>query len=148
MRMRWECGDRRAFPGRIIRHSSACRLIEAALPEWRVAALDSVGGYAHADPVIRFSPRVHEAANELREFMFRRVYLYDSTRREAERGKRIVLFLFEHFVRNPEGISPGYSLPGDPLERRAADFVSGMTDRYAIRLGGELGCPDAEGWRV
>jgi dGTPase len=103
---------------------------------------------AGADPVIRFSPRVHEAANELREFMFRRVYLYDSTRREAERGKRIVLFLFEHFVRNPEGISPGYSLPGDPLERRAADFVSGMTDRYAIRLGGELGCPDAEGWRV
>ena len=55
MRMRWECGDRRAFPGRIIRHSSACSLIEAALPEWRVAALDSVVGYAHAGLVIRFA---------------------------------------------------------------------------------------------
>jgi len=98
--------------------------------------------------VIQFSARVHEAANELREFMFQRVYLYDSTRQEAERGKRIVIFLFRHFVAHPEGISPDFSLPGDPVERRAADFVSGMTDRYAIRLASELGCDDATGWRT
>lgn len=103
---------------------------------------------AGENPIIQFSPRVHAAANELREFMFRRVYLYDSTRQEAERGKRIVIFLFNHYVRNPEGISPDFSLPGDPVERRAADFVSGMTDRYAIRLARELGCDDAVGWRV
>lgn len=103
---------------------------------------------AGENPIIQFSPRVHAAANELREFMFRRVYLYDSTRQEAERGKRIVIFLFNHYVRNPEGISPDFSLPGDPVERRAADFVSGMTDRYAIRLAQELGCDDAAGWRV
>ncbi len=80
--------------------------------------------------------------------MFRRVYLYDATRQEAERGKRIVLFLFRHFASNPDGISPDYSLPGDPVERRAADYVSGMTDRYAIRQARELGCPEAEGWHV
>ena len=99
-------------------------------------------------PVIRFSADVHAAANELREFMFQRVYLYDSQRAEAERGKRIVIFLFRHFVRHPNGISPGYSLPDDPVERRAADYVSGMTDRFAIRLAAELGCEDAVGWRA
>ncbi|MCX7616902.1 deoxyguanosinetriphosphate triphosphohydrolase [Tepidiforma sp.] len=103
---------------------------------------------AGRDPVIQFSPAIRDAANELREFMFRRVYLYDETRREAERGKRIVKFLFAHFVEHPEGISPDYSLPGDPVERRAADYVSGMTDRYAIRLASSLGCPDAIGWHV
>lgn len=103
---------------------------------------------AGSDPVIQFSPRIHTAANELREFMFRRVYLYDSTRQEAERGKRIVLFLFRHFVANPAGISTDYSLPDDLVERRAADYVSGMTDRYAIRLATELGCAEAEGWHV
>jgi dGTPase len=103
---------------------------------------------AGAGPVIQFSPRVHAAANELREFMFRRVYLYDSTLIEAERGKRIVIFLFEHFVRHPEGISPDYSRPHDPIERRAADYVSGMTDRFAIRLARSLGCVDAIGWRA
>ncbi len=101
---------------------------------------------ARDDPVIRFSPRIHAAANDLREFMFRRVYLYDSTRQEAERGKRIVLFLFQHFVRHPEGISTDYSLPADPIERRAADYVSGMTDRFALRMARALGCPEAEGW--
>ena len=102
---------------------------------------------AGPNPVVQFSPRVHTAANELREFMFRRVYLYDSTLLEAERGKRIVIFLFQHFVRHPEGISPDYSLPDDPVERRTADYVSGMTDRFAIRLASALGCPDAVGWR-
>ena len=97
-------------------------------------------------PVIRFSPEVGGAANELREFMFQRVYLYDSMRREAERGKRVVLFLFAHFVRHPEAISPDWSSPADPVERSAADYVSGMTDRFAIRLARELGCPDAYDW--
>jgi len=99
-------------------------------------------------PVIRFSPPVASAANELREFMFQRVYLFDGTREEAERGKRIAIFLFRYFISHPDGISPGFSLPGDPVERRAADFVSGMTDRYAIRLARDLGCEDAVGWRA
>lgn len=114
-----------------------CDIVEAS---WAASG-------AGTDPTIRFSPRIHAAANELREFMFQRVYLYDSTRQEAERGKRIVVFLFRHFVENPDGISPDYSLAGDPVERRAADYVSGMTDRFALRLARELGCADAMGWK-
>jgi dGTPase len=97
---------------------------------------------------IRFSSRVHAAANELREFMFRRVYLYDATRQDAERGKRVVVFLFRHFVEHPDGISADFSLAEDPVERRAADFVSGMTDRFAIRVARDLGCVDASGWTM
>ncbi len=97
-------------------------------------------------PEITLSPAVRSAANELREFMFQRIYLVDTRRREAERGKRIVIFLFDHAVAHPESISADYSLPDDPLPRRAADFVSGMTDRYAIRLAAELGCEPARDW--
>ena len=99
-------------------------------------------------PEIKFSPRVHAAANELREFMFERVYLYESVRAEAQRGKRVVVFLFRHFVAHPDLISLDYSRAEDAVERRAADHVSGMTDRYAIRLAQDLGCPDAVGWRM
>ncbi|MEX1103399.1 MAG: HD domain-containing protein, partial [Dehalococcoidia bacterium] len=115
-----------------------CDIIEAS---WAASGESSDPG-----PVIRFSDDVGRAANELREFMFQRVYFYDSTRSEAERGKRVVLFLFEHFVKHPEAISPDWSLPDDLVERRAADYVSGMTDRFAIRLARELGCEDADGW--
>ena len=116
-----------------------CDTVEASWAATGEASGDEV-------PTIAFSPRVHAAANELREFMFQRVYLYDSTLEEAERGKKVVTFLFHHFVRQPSGISPDFSLPGDTVERRAADYVSGMTDRYAIRLARSLGCHDAHGW--
>ena len=100
------------------------------------------------EPTIRFSHRVHEAANELREFMFNAVYLHPDTLREADRGKTIVRFLFSYFVANPAGISPDFSLADDPIDRRVADFVSGMTDRYAIRLARDLGCESALGWAI
>lgn len=118
-----------------------CDIVQAS---WNVTG----EGPSTGDPVIRFSPRVGEVANELREFMFQRVYLYDRTRIEAERGKRVVIFLFEHFVLHPDGISTDYSLAGDPLERQAADYVSGMTDRFAIRLARDLGCKNAMGWET
>lgn len=120
-----------------------CDIVEAS---WDATGEGDIG--AKAEPFIRFSPDVNAAANELREFMFQRVYLYDATRAEAERGKRVVQFLFEHFVAHPEEISPDFSLPQDPIARRAADYVSGMTDRFAIRLGRELGCRDAEAFRI
>ena len=111
------------------------------------ASWAATGTSASAEsPEITLSHRVRAAANELREFMFQRIYLVDARRREAERGKRIVVFLFEHVVAHPDSISADYSLPDDPLARRAADFVSGMTDRYAIRLAAELGCVDAQDW--
>jgi len=125
-------------------HSERINTLICDIVETSWAATGEVRGVA--EPVIRLSPRIAAVANELREFMFRRVYYYDTTRREAEEGKQVVMFLFRHFVSNPGGISRDYSLASDPVERRAADFVSGMTDRYAIRLAAELGCPDAERW--
>ncbi len=105
-------------------------------------------GHAEDDPrpVITLSRTVHEAVNELREYMFQHVYLLAERRAEVEHAKNIVRFLFGHAVANPDSISSGYSLPDDPLPRRAADFVSGMTDRYAIHLAADLGCEDARDW--
>ncbi len=125
-------------------HSQRLNTLISDIVEASWAATGEVHG--HGQPVIEFSPRVRAVANELREFMFKRVYFYEVTRRDAERGKQITIFLFRHFVAHPAGISPDFSLPEDPVERRAADFVSGMTDRYAIRLARELGCPDAAGF--
>lgn len=118
-----------------------CDIVDASWPATGEGATTGI-------PAIVFSPGVRDVANELREFMFQRVYLYDRTRADAERGKRVVLFLYRHFVDHPEGISPDFSLAEDPVERRAADFVSGMTDRYAIRIARELGCADADGWAI
>ena len=125
-------------------HEQRIESLIADIVESSWAATGATDGGA---PMVEFSPRVRAIANELREFMFQRVYLYDSTRRDAERGKAVVVFLFEHFVQNPKGISPDFSLAEDPVERRAADYISGMTDRYAIRVAREVGYAGAD-WTV
>lgn len=94
------------------------------------------------DPRIRLTEPALEATDELREFMFTRVYLHESTLEEARRGQAIVEALYRYYEANPEEI-PGYSLPDDPPWRRAADYVSGMTDGYALRRAQNLGLAPA-----
>lgn len=115
-----------------------------------VAASWAASGEAPAGetPVIRFSPGIHAAANELREFMFQRVYLFDLTRKDAERGKRVVHFLFDYFAAHPDAMASDFRIAADPVARQAADFISGMTDRYALRLARDLGCAEAKDWSL
>ncbi|MCK9496649.1 MAG: deoxyguanosinetriphosphate triphosphohydrolase, partial [Dehalococcoidia bacterium] len=93
------------------------------------------------DPRIRLSPNALSATDELREFMFTRVYLHEATLAEARRGQAIVEALYRYYEANPDEV-PGYGLPDDPPWRRAADYVSGMTDGYAERRAAELGLTD------
>ena len=86
---------------------------------------------------IALEPDVLAATDELREFMFQRVYLAPPTLEQARRGQRIVRALYLHYESHPEQIE-GWSRPGDPSWRRAADYVSGMTDGFALRRTREL----------
>jgi dGTPase len=95
---------------------------------------------ANGEPpfVIALSAPVLGATDVLRDFMFERVYLLESTLREARRGQRVVAALYRHFEAHAESI-PGWSRPDDPPWRRAADYVSGMTDGFALRTAHALG---------
>ncbi len=97
---------------------------------------------AETAPAIAMSPPVHEAANALREFMFANLYERPSVQREAQRATRLVQALFDYYVSHTDEIVSDYALAGDPPQRRAADYVSGMTDLYALRRAEELGLTD------
>ncbi|MSQ36239.1 MAG: deoxyguanosinetriphosphate triphosphohydrolase [Dehalococcoidia bacterium] len=101
--------------------------VEASLP----AAAGGAGSIA-------LSAGVLAATDVLREFMFERVYLVEGTLRDARQGQRVVAALFRHYCAHPEQIE-GWSLPDDPPWRRAADWVSGMTDGFATRRAEALG---------
>ena len=89
--------------------------------------------------MIGMSERVLAAANVLREFMFQRVYLWEGRREEAERAKRVVRFLFQYYLSHPEEIESGFVIAADPPWRRAADYVAGMTDGFALAAAERLG---------
>jgi dGTPase len=117
-------------------------LAEADLPRGEIAVLgsttserlttlvaDIVATSRDADEIGQ-SEEVGEAFRSLRRFMFRNVYLAPPALGEGERARGVVRALFERFTERPELLPPARE--PDPVTR-ATDFVSGMTDRYALR---------------
>ncbi len=97
---------------------------------------------------ISMTPEVQEATDHLRAFLFERVYKNPVAKGEENKAKELVCALFEHFVKNPTKMPPLYvhmMQDGEAVERCVADFISGMTDRYAIETYEELFVPRV--WR-
>ncbi len=91
---------------------------------------------------VELSAEVLQATDELRAFLFERVYLAPPVMEAAERGQRVIEALFMYYERHLDQIE-GFSLPDDPPWRRAADYVAGMTDGFALRRAAELGLATA-----
>ncbi|HEX2495734.1 MAG TPA: deoxyguanosinetriphosphate triphosphohydrolase [Gaiellaceae bacterium] len=83
---------------------------------------------SQAEGDIRQSDEVGSAMQALRSFMFERVYLGPHTQAEHERARAVVARVFTHLADNPDEVPAG---PGD-LGQRIADYVAGMTDRFAL----------------
>jgi len=94
---------------------------------------------SETSPHIGMGTSVQEAANALREFLFRRVYLWEDRRAEVERAKQVVRFLFGYYVERPQEIDSDFLIPSDPPWRQAADYVAGMTDLFALNTAARLG---------
>jgi dGTPase len=90
-------------------------------------------------PRIAMSKDALAATNELRDFMFHNVYEWEGQLAEAARARRVVRFLFEHYLAQPEALTSDFTRLEDPLVRRVADYVAGMTDHFALRAAEELG---------
>jgi dGTPase len=81
------------------------------------------------------------AMDELRTFMFDRVYLGPEATREHAKIHMVIRSLFDHFCDHPDEIPD--SIPPGPLDRRVTDYIAGMTDRFCIRSFEALSVPVA-----
>ena len=98
-------------------------------------------------PEIKMSAGVQAATDELRAFLFEKVYRNPIAKGEEGKAKDLLERLFEYYVKHPDKMPKLYNLRReiDPTERRVCDFISSMTDRYAIELHSELYIPKV--WR-
>ncbi len=93
---------------------------------------------------IRLSGDVFGALDALRDALFEQVYLRDSARSEQDKAISLVRSLFAHYLDHPDEVPAEYHrAPGD-LPTRIADYIAGMTDRYALRIYEQLFLP--QGW--
>jgi len=97
-----------------------------------VFSAGKMGGGTASRQVIGMSRDILSAANELREFLFARVYQGGLEAEKASDARDIILLLYRHFLDNPEELPDEYRLLEGDDEHRIADYIAGMTDHYAI----------------
>ena len=97
---------------------------------------------------IRLSDPLAEAVTDLRDWLYDHVYQAPSVHEDFAKAARILRELFLFFMENEEALTAhgGRRLPGDCREVSVADFLAGMTDRYAINLYHRLFLPQP--WKL
>lgn len=95
--------------------------------------LDVVGA-SLGKPDIFMSPEVNEKFDKLHDFMFERVYLNYTAKREESKGQHVVEQLYLYYLNHIELLPDDFTqfIAQDGLERVAADYIACMTDRYAV----------------
>lgn len=97
----------------------------------------------HGRLQIRLSSEMDTAIRELRSWLFEYVYRAPCVQAEFDKASSLLRHLFRYFVGNEEIFlrHGGHRYPGDPLDVSVADFLAGMTDRFALTLYRELFLP-------
>lgn len=107
----------------------------------------SVIRYSTDKPEIGMDAEVQEATDSLRQFMFEAVYSNPIAKGEESKSKALLMRLFDYYVKKPEKMPSLYfkHTIDEPIERCVCDYISSMTDRYAIECYKELFIPEV--WR-
>ncbi len=77
---------------------------------------------------------MHDALQPLRKFLRENLYWHFRVLREMAKAKRVIADLFDAFMNDPRLLPPQYQLrSADDKPRAIADYIAGMTDRYAMK---------------
>lgn len=87
---------------------------------------------------ITMSDSMLETTEVLRNFLFKRVYSAEQARKEEPKVRHLLSTLFDFLLEEATELSPSGD---DPPARQVLDFISGMTDRYAVAYFQRLAVP-------
>ena len=101
-----------------------------------------------ADGELKLSPAMQDTFNFFHSFMFSDVYTNPVAKSEENKVEGILARLYEYYTAHPEALPEDFSgvIEREGRERAACDYISGMTDGYAMEKFGELFIPFA--WSV
>ena len=114
-------------------------LVEATrdrLAEFAPASIDDIR--ASGRQIVAFSDPVYEEHVSLKRFLLKNLYKHSRVREMTDRAADIVQGLFTRYMQDPGQMPPEFADParaGSERDRArvVADYVAGMTDRFAIR---------------
>ena len=111
-------------------------LIDTSRANIAASGVQSLADVRNAPPLIAFSDPMRAEAQALKRFLRKNLYQHYQVNRMTSKARRIVTDLFGIFLSSPQLLPPDYQVgSGEVLEqaRKVADYIAGMTDRYAMR---------------
>ena len=135
-------GGRRAINETIRRMINALivDLITTSQERIRDAGVKTVEDVRNAPPLIAFSAQVGAEAAALKQFLRANLYQHYQVNRMTSKARRIITELFDAFIAEPSLLPPDYLVAeaqgahaASAQARSVADYIAGMTDRYAMR---------------
>lgn len=115
-------------------------VIETSQQRIQAAQLKTLDDVRNAGPLIAFSDTMRAEAVLLKRFLRENLYQHYQVNRMTSKARRIVNDLFSAFMREPNLLPPDYQQVNSDMPqaiamqaRKVADYIAGMTDRYAIR---------------
>ncbi|MCL6556331.1 MAG: deoxyguanosinetriphosphate triphosphohydrolase [Burkholderiales bacterium] len=109
-------------------------LVENSSRNIAEARPDSIEAVRALPPLIGFSPRIRAEQQELKQFLRTHLYQHYRVNRMSSKARRIIRSLFEAFMEDPRLLPPEYQRKARADKARTiADYIAGMTDRYAIK---------------
>lgn len=98
-------------------------------------------------PDIQMSKEIHDAMMEIRQFMFDNVYTNPIVKSQELKAERLTENLYFYFLEHLDELPDEYRMlmnyRGDSLQRVVCDYVSSMSDRFAINKFHEIYMPDS-----
>ncbi len=109
-------------------------MIAQTLANIAQSAPSSVEDVRSAPALAGFSPQMRESNHELKSFLRTELYRHYRVMRMSAKARRVIRELFQAFMEDPRLLPPqSGNRQAEHLPRTVADYIAGMTDRYAIR---------------
>lgn len=110
------------------------------------SAITSVFETSSGKNFVKMDDEVEKVSEELRAFMFEKVYFSGSARGEEEKAERMLTAMYEYFIKNTDMLPKTFISLLDKYseEQTVCDYLSSMTDRYAVYMFNKIFVP--KGW--
>ena len=84
--------------------------------------------------IVDFSNKMKKIDRQIKDFLKFNMYNHKKVKENTDKGKKVIDDLFKYLLKNPKKYINKELFNKESKERVIADFVAGMTDRYAINL--------------
>jgi dGTPase len=98
----------------------------------RAAGVQTADEARQAGPLLRFSEAMHAQSAQLKKFLFAHLYRHPQVTGRMAQAKQAVRELFDAYLSAPQEMRPEFAARAD-RHRAVADYIAGMTDRFALR---------------